>query len=105
MSGAGGMLGLAFYEEFKNQYELRASDIDLNEDWLHGLDFRDYDLYLKEVNDFSPHWLFHLGAYTDLEYCELNSEDTYLTNTESVKHATKISNDLGIAESASSFLI
>ena len=96
MSGAGGMLGLAFYEEFKNQYELRASDIDLNEDWLHGLDFRDYESYSKEVTDFSPDWLFHLGAYTDLEYCELNSEDTYLTNTESVKHATKISNDIGI---------
>lgn len=96
MSGAGGMLGLAFYEEFKDQYELRASDIDLNEDWLHDLDFRDYDSYLEEVTKFSPDWLFHIGAYTGLEFCELNADDTYLTNTESVKHATKISNDLGI---------
>ncbi len=96
MAGAGGMLGLAFFKEFKNHYELIASDIDVNEDWLQKLDFRDYDLYKKEVSNFSPDWLFHLGAYTDLEHCELNSTDTYLTNTESVKHATKISNELNV---------
>ena len=38
--------------------------------------------------------MFHIGAYTDLEYCELNKEDTYNTNLESVKHAVKISNNL-----------
>ena len=33
---------------------------------------------------------------TDLEYCELNEEDTYATNTESVKHAVKIANGFNI---------
>ncbi len=96
MAGAGGMLGLAFYKEFKNNYEVLATDKDLNEDWLKHLDFRNYDSYFKQVSDFSPDWLFHIGAYTDLEFCEINSEDTYITNTESVKNATKISNQLGI---------
>ena len=48
MSGAGGMLGLAFYEEFKDQYDLRASDKDVNEEWLQELDFRNYDNYLNK---------------------------------------------------------
>ena len=96
MAGAGGMLGLAFYEEFKNQYSLKCSDIDVNEDWLFKLDFRNFEDYKREVNEYSPDWLFHIGAFTDLEYCELNSDDTYETNTGSVEHAVNIANELGI---------
>mgnify|MGYP001462250007 CR=1 FL=1 len=29
---------------------------------------RNSDLYLEKVQKFSPDWLFHLGAHTDLEY-------------------------------------
>jgi len=96
MAGAGGMLGLAFYEEFKKNYKLKCSDIDVNENWLSYLDFRDHDAYMQEVRDFSPDYLFHLGAYTDLEYCELNIEATYHTNTKSVEHAVNIANEIGI---------
>jgi dTDP-4-dehydrorhamnose reductase len=96
MSGSGGMLGLAFYKEFNSDYLVECSDIDANEDWLSKMDFRDYDSYLKNVTECKPDWLFHLGAYTDLEYCELNEEDTYLTNTKSVENAVQISNSLGI---------
>ena len=70
------------------------SDIDLNEDWLKFVDFRDLEKYSNHVNNFKPDWLFHIGAYTDLEYCEQNEKDTYDTNTESVKNAVSISNDL-----------
>ena len=96
MAGSGGMLGLAFYKEVNSDYLVKCSDIDVNEDWLSKLDFRDYDSYLKNVSECKPDWLFHLGAYTDLEYCELNEEDTYQTNTKSVENAVKISNLLGI---------
>ena len=96
MAGSGGMLGLAFYKEFRDEYSLKSSDINVNEEWLAKLDFRDLEAYTEEVRKFSPDWLFHIGAYTDLEYCELNSEDAYETNTKSVEHAVKISNDLGI---------
>jgi dTDP-4-dehydrorhamnose reductase len=37
-----------------------------------------------------------LGAYTDLEYCENNVEDTYLTNTIAVENAVYIANELNI---------
>ena len=45
---------------------------------------------------FIPSWLFHLGAYTDLEHCELNQDDTYETNTQSVKYAVEIANEMSI---------
>jgi len=75
IAGCGGMLGEAFYQKFKDEYDLKCSDINTNENWLSYLDFRDEETYRKNINDFKPDWLFHLGAYTDLEYCELNEYD------------------------------
>ena len=96
IAGCGGMLGEAFYTQFVGEYELKCTDIDVNESWLSYLDIRDYETYRKDVFDFNPDFLFHLGAYTDLEYCELNEKDTYITNTESIKNAVRIANNLSI---------
>ena len=96
ISGSGGMLGEAFYSQFKNDYTLKCTDKDVNEEWLSFLDFRDLDAYKQDVQAFKPDYLFHLGAYTDLEYCEKNVEDTYLTNTISVENAVYIANALDI---------
>ncbi len=90
------MLGEAFYKIFGEEYDLKCTDIDVNEEWLSHLDFRDYDAYWKDVSKFKPDYLFHLGAHTDLEYCELNQDDTYATNTMAVENAVYISNKLGI---------
>jgi len=96
IAGCGGMLGEAFYEKFSKDYNLKCTDIDVNEKWLTYLDFRDHIAYKKDVSDFKPDWLFHLGAYTDLEYCEQHEEETYETNTVSVRHAVRIANALSI---------
>jgi dTDP-4-dehydrorhamnose reductase len=96
IAGCGGMLGEAFYTQFRNDYDLKCTDKDVNDSWLHFLDFRDFDGYLKDVVDFNPDYLFHLGAYTDLEFCELNADETYNTNTLSVENAVYISNKLDI---------
>lgn len=96
IAGCGGMLGEAFYTQFKNDYELKCTDKDVNDSWLSYLDFRDFEAYKKDVYDFKPDYLFHLGAYTDLEYCETNIEDTYLTNTTSVENAVFLANELNI---------
>ena len=90
------MLGEAFKNVFSEDYNLKCTDIDVNEDWLEFLDFTDYKAYVNDVNNFNPDYLFHLGAFTDLEYCERNQEKTLKTNTESVKYATEISNNLNI---------
>jgi len=96
IAGCGGMLGEAFYKQFDNEYELRCTDIDVNEKWLSYLDFRDFDKYKEDVLSFNPNYLFHLGAYTDLEYCELHPDETYMTNTLSVENAVYIANQLKI---------
>jgi dTDP-4-dehydrorhamnose reductase len=96
ISGAGGMLGEAFYKQFKEEYELKCTDKDVNAEWLSFLDFRDFDAYKKDVETFCPDYLFHLGAYTDLEWCEINEEEAYLTNTLCVENAVYIANKLKI---------
>jgi dTDP-4-dehydrorhamnose reductase len=96
IAGCGGMLGEAFYKVFSTKYKLKCTDIDVNEKWLTYLDFRNYKKYYNDVNNFKADYLFHLGAYTDLEYCEKNKKKTYLTNVISVNNAIKISNKLKI---------
>lgn len=96
IAGCGGMLGEAFYAQFKNDFELKCTDKDVNDYWLSFLDFRDFDAYKRDVEEFSPDYLFHLGAYTDLEFCEQNEDETYLTNTLGVENAIYIANSLDI---------
>ena len=62
------MLGDAFNEVFSSENNIRCTDIDVNADWLEYLDFRKYDKYKEDVDAFRPDYLFHLGAYTNLEY-------------------------------------
>jgi dTDP-4-dehydrorhamnose reductase len=96
MAGCGGMLGAAFYKEFSNDCELLASDIDVNEEWLTGCDFRDLAAYREHVIRFRPDYLFHIGAHTDLEYCETHVDDAYRTNTIAVENAVYIADELQI---------
>lgn len=96
ISGSGGMLGDALFHVFKNNYQLKCSDIDVNEDWISYLDFRNLNEYKNDVKSFSPDYLFHVGAFTDLEFCENNPDQTILTNTISVENATYIANELNI---------
>jgi len=96
IAGGGGMLGEGMYKIFKDSYNLKCTDIDTNQEWLDFLDFRNNKEYNNDVTEFNPSWLFHLGAYTDLEFCEKNGDETYITNTESVKTAVAIANKLSI---------
>jgi dTDP-4-dehydrorhamnose reductase len=96
IAGGGGMLGEAFYNIFSKNYVIKCTDIDLNEDWIQYMDFRNYDEYLSDIATFKPDYLFHLGAITDLEQCEKNIKNAYLTNTLSVENATLISNKFDI---------
>jgi dTDP-4-dehydrorhamnose reductase len=95
ITGAGGMLGKAFYNVFKESDEVKATDIDLNEEWLTYLDVRDYEEYLKNAKKFMPDIIMHLAAFTDLEYCENNINETYRTNTMSVENAVAVAKEVG----------
>jgi dTDP-4-dehydrorhamnose reductase len=96
VAGAGGMLGEAFYKLFKDEFDCVFSDKDLNSDWLSFIDFRDANLYEENVILFKPDILVHLGAYTSLEYCDLNELDALNNNVVSVETAVKIANTLNI---------
>ena len=96
MAGVGGMLGEAFHHVFSDEYELLCTDKDVNAPWLSHLDFRDRAEYARQVRDFRPDYLFHIGAHTSLEYCEDNIDDAYATNTLPVEDAVRLANQLGI---------
>jgi len=90
-------LGEAFYQTFKEYYDVTATDIDLNEQWLSSLDVRDYDAFKSAAEQINPDYIFNLAALTDLEQCEINSEETYLTNTVGAENGARISESLGSA--------
>src|SRR5438067_12529209 len=96
IAGSGGMLGEAFHHVFSETSELRCTDIDVNEDWLSYLDFRDLDAYRADVRAFRPDYLFHVGAHTSLEDCEEHPDDAYATNTLAVGNAVLLAHGLGI---------
>ena len=96
IAGCGGMLGEAFYKAFKNDYECKFTDKDVNSDWLDFLDFRDIEAYANDVKSFAPDILIHLGAYTSLEYCDTNELDALNNNVTSLETAVHLSNDLDI---------
>jgi len=74
------MLGDAVYKKFNENYEVKATDIDLNESWLTFGDVRDYEGIRKSIVDFQPDLIINLAALTSLEYCEQNQEEAWLTN-------------------------
>ena len=96
VAGAGGMLGDAIYKVFKDDYELLCTDKNVTDDWVNYLDFRDFYMYRKDVIEFNPDYLFHIGAYTDLEWCEEHKDETMLVNAICVETAVEIANELDI---------
>ena len=96
IAGCGGMLGEAFYNHFKVSNNLLCTDISVSDDWLSYMDMRDKDKYFQDVLKYDPDYLFHLGAITNLEECEEDQNNAYLTNLIAVENACAISNHFNI---------
>ena len=96
IAGCGGMLGAAVYRQFSEQCVVQATDIDLNESWLSKADVRDYEEMKKSIEAFRPDVLINLAALTDLEYCERESENAWLTNTLGAENCGLIARSLDI---------
>ena len=89
ITGCGGMLGAAVYEEFRDCCEVHASDIDVNAPWLERLDVasaRDVRTYMENLK---PNYIIHLAALTDMEYCELHPSLAHATNTGGVANVAQ----------------
>jgi len=96
IAGCGGMLGRAVYEYFNARTTVKATDIDLNIDWLSYADVRDYASINQSICEFKPDFIVNLAALTDLEFCERNQEITWLTNALGAENIALIASRLDV---------
>jgi len=96
IAGCGGMLGRAVYEQFSTQTTVKATDIDLNIGWLSYADVRDYNSLNTSIEEFRPDLIINLAALTDLEYCERNPAEAWLTNSLGAENTALIANQLDV---------
>jgi len=96
IAGCGGMLGEAMYRLFSEHTTVKATDIDVNVRWLEYADVRDYQGMLESISSFGPDLLINLAALTDLEYCETNQQEAWLTNALGAENLALIANKLQI---------
>lgn len=96
IAGCGGMLGKAVHAAFDDRSTVMATDIDVNEEWLSYADVRDYAGTEKSIREFRPDLLINLAALTDLEYCERNAQDAWLTNALGAENVALLAGKLDI---------
>jgi dTDP-4-dehydrorhamnose reductase len=96
ITGCGGMLGDAVYKTLVKRTTVLATDIDLNSNFLSFADVRDYKTLRASIKKFKPNIVFHLGALTDLEYCELHPEEAWRTNALGTENVALICKELNI---------
>jgi dTDP-4-dehydrorhamnose reductase len=94
--GCGGMLGDAVYSLFSKSTTVFATDLEPNESWLSFADVRDYKSVLRVALDFDPDLIINLAALTDLEFCEKNGENTWLTNALGPENIALVANQLDV---------
>jgi dTDP-4-dehydrorhamnose reductase len=96
IAGCGGMLGEAVYQLFSSRCRVMATDIDVNEPWLSHADVRDFPGIARSVREFRPQVIINLAALTDLEYCERNQENAWLTNALGAENLGLLANELDV---------
>jgi dTDP-4-dehydrorhamnose reductase len=75
VTGSKGMMGTDLCRILQDRgYELTATDIE-------EMDVRDRDLVQETIEDVKPSVVFHLAALTNVDDCEKNPDDSFLTNT------------------------
>ena len=94
IAGADGMLGTTLQKNFDTSGFLLT---DLNSsDNIKFCDIRDIEYTSKMVKEYKPEIILNFAALVDLEYCEANKDDCYLTNTIAAINLFNLSRDLDI---------
>ena len=97
VAGCGGMLGDAMYACLKSVGAIiKATDINCIETWLEYGDVRDLASIRKSIIEFTPDLIINLAALTDLEYCEIEQENAWLTNALGAENLGLIANELDV---------
>lgn len=75
------MLGSYLVDLFRKTHETWSVDIATPSDPYHYGDIRDFDMMKEQVEAFAPDVVINLAAITDLEDCERDVRNCYMTNT------------------------
>jgi dTDP-4-dehydrorhamnose reductase len=94
IAGADGMLGSTLQNIIKlNNYLLTDKNISIN---VKFCDIRDLKNTTKIINEYCPDIILNFAALVDLEYCEKEKDDCYLTNTIAAIHLFNLAKDKNI---------
>lgn len=94
VAGAAGMLGSDLQKSAKG-LNCMFTDICVEDNIIY-CDIRDLEHTSRLVNEYKPDIIINFAALIDLEYCEKNKDDCYLTNTISAIHLFNLAKDLDV---------
>jgi dTDP-4-dehydrorhamnose reductase len=94
ITGANGMLGTTL-QNITNTENFLLTDKDTNTG-LEYCDIRDLEHTTKIVKEYQPDIILNFAALVDLEYCEKEKDDCYLTNTIAAIHLFNLAKDFNI---------
>jgi dTDP-4-dehydrorhamnose reductase len=92
--GAAGMLGTTL-KSIADESKFILTDKDISTG-LEFCDIRDLSSVSKIVEKYNPDVILNFAALVDLEYCELEKDDCYLTNTIAALHLFNLAKDRNI---------
>jgi dTDP-4-dehydrorhamnose reductase len=91
------MLGDAVYHRLASTgATVMASDIAVDEPWLEYADVRRFSEIQTVIAAFAPDLIINLAAITDLELCEREPENAWLTNALGAENLALIANRLDV---------
>lgn len=94
IAGANGMLGTTLQSiTDTTNYLLTDKDV---EGTVQFCDIRDLQATAKMLLEYKPDIILNFAALVDLEYCEKEKDDCYLTNTIAAVHLFNLAKDLNI---------
>ena len=94
VAGANGMLGTTL-QSLINTKNFLLTDKETS-NIVKFCDIRDLNHTTEIINEFQPDIILNFAALVDLEYCEQEKDDCYLTNTIAAIHLFNLSRDLNI---------
>jgi len=92
--GAAGMLGTTL-KNVADEVKFILTDKDTSTG-LEFCDIRDLTLTTNIVNKYNPDIILNFAALVDLEYCETEKDDCYLTNTIAAIHLFNLAKDKNV---------
>ena len=89
VTGAKGMLGTDLCRIFQEKnHDVKITDIE-------ELDVRNTDLVQQTISEIKPDWVIHLAALTNVDGCEQEPNEAFLTNTIGTQNVALASKSVG----------